>query len=70
VPNLLKDPLSQRYCAEAINRLLNLHDRVKATPNAMINANSIINLLGSLALPLLAALLSLLDVWQRLFSTP
>jgi hypothetical protein len=62
--------VSQKEPAEAVKRLLELHDRVKSAPVSMINLNSIANLLGSLALPLLAALLSIFDIWQKLFGTP
>jgi hypothetical protein len=37
---------------------------------SMINLGSVANLLGSLALPLVGALLSIFDVWQKIFGTP
>jgi hypothetical protein len=62
--------MSQKEPAEAVNRLLNLHDRVKSAPASMINLSSIANLLGSLALPLLGALLSIFEFWRKIFGTP
>jgi len=62
--------MNQKEPAEAVKRLLDLHDRVKSAPVSMINLSAIGNLLGSLALPLLAALLNIFDIWQKLFGTP
>jgi hypothetical protein len=62
--------MNQREPAEAVKRLLDLHDRVKSAPASMINLSSIANLLGSLALPLLGALLSIFDIWSKIFGTP
>lgn len=53
-----------------ITSLMDLRDRVKATRNSLYNLESFINLISSLALPLLAALLSAVDVWQKIFRTP
>jgi hypothetical protein len=53
-----------------ITSLMNFHDRVRATRNSLYNPESFINLIGSLALPLLAAILSAIDVWQRIFGRP
>ncbi len=65
-----KQDMSQKEPAEAVKRLLDLHDRVKSAPVSMINLSSIANLLGSLALPLLGALLSIFDIWRKIFGTP
>ncbi|MBI3189771.1 MAG: hypothetical protein HYZ33_03890 [Ignavibacteriales bacterium] len=62
--------MSQKEPAEAVKRLLDLHDRVKSVPVSMINLSSIANLLGSLALPVLAALLNIFDIWHKIFGTP
>lgn len=62
--------MSQKEPAEAVKRLLDLHDRVKSAPASMLNIGSVANLLGSLALPLLGALLSIFDIWDQLFGTP
>jgi hypothetical protein len=53
-----------------ITSLMNFHDRVRATRNSLYNPESFVNLIGSLALPLLAAILSAVDVWQRIFGRP
>lgn len=47
--------------------LMDYHDRIKATPNSLINSQSMINLFGSLALPLLATLIEALPHIQNLF---
>jgi len=62
--------VSQKEPAEAVKRLLDLHDRVKSASVSMINLNSVANLLGSLALPLLGALLNIFDIWGKVFGTP
>jgi hypothetical protein len=36
---------------------MDYHDRIRATPNSMINLSSITNLLGTLLLPLVATIL-------------
>ena len=53
-----------------ITSLMNFHDRVRATRNSLYNPEAFMNLVGSLALPLLAAILSAIDVWQRIFGRP
>jgi len=62
--------MKQKEPAEAVQRLLDLHDRVKVASVSMINLNSVANLLGSLALPLLAFLINVFDIWQKLLNTP
>lgn len=62
--------MKQKEPAEAVQRLLDLHDRVKAAQVSIINLNSVANLLGSLALPLLAFLINVFDIWQKLFQAP
>jgi len=62
--------MTQKEPAEAVQRLLDLHDRVKVAPVSIINLNSVANLLGSLALPLLAFLINVFDIWQKLFNAP
>ena len=52
-----------------ITNLMNFHDRVRATRNSLYNPEAFVNLIGSLALPLLAAILSVIDIWQRIFGT-
>ena len=62
--------ISQKEPSESVTRLLNLHDRVKSASVSMIDLSSLANLIGSLALPLLAALISILVIWQKIFGTP
>jgi hypothetical protein len=57
VSNNLKD----KETMEAINRLMDFHDRVKATRNSALNSGAILSFINSLLLPLLAFLLGNLD---------
>jgi hypothetical protein len=52
---------------EAINRLLDYHDRVKATRNSALDLGAVLNFINSLLLPLLAFLLGNLDKVLALF---
>ena len=56
--------------AAYIKILMDYHDRVKSSRNSLYNSESFINLIGSLALPSLAAILSAIDVWQKIFGKP
>ena len=51
----------------AINRLMDYHDRVKATRNSAIDLGTILHFINSLLLPLLAFLLGNLDTMLALF---
>ncbi len=53
-----------------VRELLEFHEQVKRKTNSLINMDSVLNLLGSLALPLLGALINILDIWRKLFSVP
>jgi len=53
---------------EAINRLMDYHDRVKATRNSAVDLGAILNFINSLLLPLLAFLLGNLDAVLKLFA--
>jgi hypothetical protein len=53
-----------------IKSLIDYHDRVKSSRNSLYSTESFINLIGSLALPLLGATLSIIDVWQKIFGKP
>ncbi|PKN90815.1 MAG: hypothetical protein CVU44_22340 [Chloroflexi bacterium HGW-Chloroflexi-6] len=55
---------------KAIEGLLALHDRVKRAPDSLVNLGSLINLIGSMAMPLVSALLNLLSTWQKFFGFP
>jgi len=60
--------LKDKETMEAINRLMDFHDRVKATRNSAIDSNTILNFINSLLLPLLAFLLGNLDKVLLLFT--
>jgi hypothetical protein len=60
--------LKDKETMEAINRLMDFHDRVKATRNSAIDSGTILNFINSLLLPLLAFLLGNLDKVLLLFS--
>jgi hypothetical protein len=60
--------LKDKETIEAINRLMDFHDRVKATRNSAIDSSTIINFINSLLLPLIAFLLGNLDKVLLLFS--
>ena len=53
---------------EAINRLMDYHDRVKETRNSAIDLSTILNFINSLLLPLLAFILGNLDLVLNLFA--
>ena len=60
--------LKDKETMEAINRLMDFHDRVKATRNSAIDSRTILNFINSLLLPLLAFLLGNLDKVLLLFA--
>jgi hypothetical protein len=62
--------LSQREPLEAIQRLMDYHARIKASPNSMVNLSSLSNLFGSLLLPLIATILGNLNTILALFRLP
>jgi hypothetical protein len=53
---------------DAINRLMDYHDRVKATRNSAIDLGTTLNFINSLLLPLLAFVLGNLDLVLKLFA--
>lgn len=53
-----------------IKSLIDYHDRVKSSRNSLYSTESFVNLIGSLALPSLGAILSVIDVWQKIFGKP
>lgn len=53
---------------EAINRLMDYHDRVKATRNSALDLNTTLHFINSLLLPLIAFLLGNLDVVLKFFA--
>jgi hypothetical protein len=62
--NLDKDKIAH------IKSLIDYHDHVKSSRNSLYSTESFVNLIGSLALPLLGAVLSAIDVWQKIFGKP
>ena len=56
--------------AELIQRMLEIHEGVRRTPNSLVNIDSLINLFGSLALPLLGGLVELYDIWKQVLGLP
>ena len=64
VENLDKDTIAH------IKSLIDYHDRVKSSRNSLYSTESFVNLVGSLAMPLLGATLSIIDVWQKIFGEP
>jgi hypothetical protein len=50
-----------------INRLMDYHERIRATPNSNLNLQSLGNFLNQLALPLLGFLLANIDTVINLF---
>lgn len=59
--------LKDKETIDSINRLMDFHDRVKATRNSAIDSSTIVNFINSLLLPLLAFLLGNLDKVFALF---
>ena len=55
---------------DRVKSLMDYHDRVKSSRNSLYNSESFINLIGSLALPVFSAVLSTIDVWQKIFGNP
>jgi hypothetical protein len=53
---------------DAINRLMDYHDRVNATRNSALDFRTYLNFINSLLLPLLAFILGNLDLVLNLFA--
>jgi len=53
--------IADQKTIEAINRLMDYHDRIKATRNSMLDFRAVLSFLNSLLLPLIAFLLGNLD---------
>jgi hypothetical protein len=63
------EKLGEKDTMEAINRLMDYHDRVKATRNSAIDLRTTLNFINSLLLPLIAFILGNLDLVSKLFGT-
>ncbi|MBI5825129.1 MAG: hypothetical protein HZB18_13955 [Chloroflexi bacterium] len=59
---------SDKETMEAINRLINYHNQVKATRNSAIDLGTTLNFINSLLLPLIAFILGNLDLVTSLFT--
>ncbi|MDX1377640.1 MAG: hypothetical protein R3307_02235 [Anaerolineales bacterium] len=51
---------------DRLEKLMNYHDRIKATPNSALNIRASLNFLNSLLLPVLAFVLTNLDIVNKL----
>jgi hypothetical protein len=60
--------LAEKETMEAVNRLMDYHDRIRATPNSALDLRASLNFLNSLLLPVLAFVLANLDEVVALFS--
>jgi hypothetical protein len=49
---------------------LEIHEGVRRTPNSLVNVESLVNLFGSLALPLLGGLVKLYEIGKQLLGIP
>lgn len=56
--------------AETIQRLLEIHEGVRRTPNSLVNVESLVNLFSSLALPMLGGLVKLYEMWKQFLGIP
>jgi hypothetical protein len=63
-----QENMAEKETMEAINRLMDYHDRIKATRNSALDLRASLNFLNSLLLPLLAFLLANLHEVLELFS--
>jgi len=50
---------------DRLEKLMNYHDRIKATPNSALNFRASLNFLNSLLLPVLAFVLANLDIVNK-----
>jgi hypothetical protein len=67
VQSLHEGDVKNKENLEAINRLMDYHERIRATPNSNLNMKIIGNFLNQLALPLLGFLLANIDTIIDLF---
>jgi hypothetical protein len=63
-----EENIADKETMESINRLMDYHDRIKATRNSALDLRAGLNFLNSLLLPLLAFLLANIDKVPELFS--
>jgi len=60
-----KEKIPEKEGLDRLEKLMNYHDRVKATPNSALNFRSSLNFLNSLLLPVLAFVLANLDIVNK-----
>ena len=53
-----EDDIANKETIDAINRLMDYHDRIKNSKSSTLNIRSILNFINSLLLPIISALLS------------
>jgi hypothetical protein len=56
--------------AELIQRMLEIHEGVRRTPDSLVNVESLANLFSSLALPMLGGLVKLYEMWKQFLGIP
>lgn len=59
--------LMRQETTDAINRLMDLHERVRLTPDSTLNPRTTLNFFNQMMLPLLGALMSYLDAILKSF---
>jgi hypothetical protein len=64
----VEENIVEKETMEAVNRLMDYHDRIRATRNSALDLRAGLNFLNSLLLPLLAFLLGNLKEVLKLFS--
>ena len=64
----LAENLGEKETMEAVNRLMDYHDRVNRTRNSAIDLSTTLSFINSLLLPLLAFILGNLDLVLNLFA--
>jgi hypothetical protein len=66
----LSENISEQKTMEAINRLIDYHNRIKDTPNSAINIRSLLNFMNSLLLPVIGFFLGNIDTVMKLIFRP
>jgi hypothetical protein len=62
----LNENISEQRTMDAINRLMDYHDRIKNTPNSAINVRSTLNFINSLLLPVIGFFLGNIEAVMKL----
>ncbi|HEX9333875.1 MAG TPA: hypothetical protein VF896_18425 [Anaerolineales bacterium] len=68
------DEIPDKDALDRLSKLMDYHDRIKATPNSALNFRASLNFLNSLLLPILAFILAnldkVMDVFRNVISKP